>query len=177
MLRCRSATPMDVEAIASLHAESWRRTYRGAYSDTYLDGDVFADRLAVWTQRFDSPSPATHTVLVEDDGVLVGFVHTIFDEDPTWGALLDNLHVTPDRKRGGIGRQLIAHSAAAVLDQRPDSGLYLWVLEMNAPARAFYDACEGTCVGREPWGAPDGGTVMSLRYAWPDPSVLTAKRG
>jgi hypothetical protein len=28
----------------NLHADSWRRHYRGAYADAFLDGDVLADR-------------------------------------------------------------------------------------------------------------------------------------
>ena len=43
---------MDAAEIAALHAESWRRHYRGAYSDSFLDGDVGEDRLAEWTGRF-----------------------------------------------------------------------------------------------------------------------------
>jgi len=168
----RTATAKDAEAIAHLHAESWRRTYRGAYSDTFLDHDVVADRVAVWTERFRSSDPNAHTVIAEDDGALIGFVHTILDEDPTWGALLDNLHVAHDRKRSGIGAQLMAQSAAVVLERRPGSGLYLWVLEMNGVAQSFYDACGGECVESAPWDAPGGGTVMSLRYAWTDPAVL-----
>ena len=168
----RTATAADVEAIASLHAESWRQNYRGAYSDAYLDHDVVADRLAVWSERFSTPAPDTHTVIAEDGGKFVGFVHTILDADRRWGALLDNLHVVHDRKRTGVGARLMAHSAAAVLDRCPGSGLYLWVLEMNQSAQAFYDALGGTCVSREPWAAPDGGTVISLRYVWPDPTVL-----
>ena len=35
-------------------------------------------------------------------GAVVGFVHMILDEDPRWGALLDNLHVTHRLKRHGI---------------------------------------------------------------------------
>jgi hypothetical protein len=47
----RDASARDIEAIATLHADSWRRHYRGAYLDSFLDGDVVADRLAVWGQR------------------------------------------------------------------------------------------------------------------------------
>jgi len=36
----RPARASDSEAIAALHADSWRRHYRGAYSDAFLDGDV-----------------------------------------------------------------------------------------------------------------------------------------
>ena len=51
-LRLRVAGRSDAAAIAALHADSWRRHYRGAYSDAFLDGDVHADRLAVWTEQF-----------------------------------------------------------------------------------------------------------------------------
>ena len=62
-------------AVATLHAESWRRHYRGAYSDAFLDGDVFADRLAVWTKRLREADPRRCTILAEDES-LVGFANT-----------------------------------------------------------------------------------------------------
>jgi hypothetical protein len=68
--------------------------------------------------------------------------------------------------------------AQAVLDSAPASGLYLWVLEQNAAAQAFYTAKGGTCVERAAVPPPGGdptrlnGTPMALRFAWPDPSPL-----
>src|SRR3989442_13448893 len=102
----RLAGPADAEAVANLHAESWRRHYRGAYSDAFLDGDVIADRLAVWSQRLREDDPSRCTILAEAGGV-VGFAHAVFDEHAAWGALLGNMHVADARKRRGIGyRQL-----------------------------------------------------------------------
>lgn len=49
-MRFREATGADAMAVATLHAESWRAFYRGAYRDEYLDGDVFEDRLRVWEE-------------------------------------------------------------------------------------------------------------------------------
>ena len=47
------------------------------------------------------------------------------------------------------------------------------MLEGNAAAQAFYDARGGRLVGREVTDPPGGGgTVVGLRYVWPDPSVL-----
>ena len=41
----RAALRADTERIALLHADSWRRTYRGSYRDTFLDGDVVTNRV------------------------------------------------------------------------------------------------------------------------------------
>lgn len=47
-LRFRTASAPDAEAVAGLHPGSWRRHYRGAYSDAFRDGDVLSDRLHAW---------------------------------------------------------------------------------------------------------------------------------
>ena len=107
-MQLRTATSADAGAVADLHAESWRRHYRGAYDDDFLDGDVFSERRAVWAQRLAHIDPeAARTILIEEDGRVLGFSHVMFDDDPTWGALVDNLHVVFGRKRGGIGTALM----------------------------------------------------------------------
>jgi ribosomal protein S18 acetylase RimI-like enzyme len=175
--RFRLAGPADAEAVANLHADSWRRHYRGAYSDAFLDGDVFADRVAVWTGRLREPDPRRCTILAED-GSLVGFANTLFDDDPTWGALLDNLHVADGHKRRGIASRLLALTAEALIERPERTGLYFWVLEQNLDAQAFYEARGGRCVGRGVVSPPGGiasrvtGSPAKLRYAWPDPTVL-----
>ncbi len=170
------ATERDVEAIAALHADSWRRNYRGAYLDSFLDGDVLVDRLGVWTARLTQPQSNEYTVVAEENGDLGGFAHTILDADPSWGALLENLHVAHDLKRRRTGSQLMAEAARELLERRPSSALYLWVLEQNTAAQGFYDARGGTAVERTVRGPfPGGGTAVGLRYAWPDPSRLVAE--
>ncbi|HUN32125.1 MAG TPA: GNAT family N-acetyltransferase [Trebonia sp.] len=155
-----------------------RRHYRGALSDAFLDGGVDEFLRAKWTSRLASPDPAARTIVAESDGVVAGFAHVLLGEDPTWGCLLDNLHVSYELKRSGIGTRLMAEVAQAVLDWSPSSGLYLWVLEQNLGAQAFYTARGGTCVERAADEPPNGdpavlsGTVMVLRFAWPDPSRL-----
>ena len=39
-MHLRTANQSDIQAIASLHAASWRHAYRGALSDAYLAGDI-----------------------------------------------------------------------------------------------------------------------------------------
>ena len=173
----RLAGPADAKAIANLHADSWCRHYRGAYSDAFLDGDVVTDRLAVWTDRLREPDPRRCTILAEK-GSLVGFANTLFDDDPTWGALLDNLHVADGHKRRGIASRLLALTAEALIGRPERTGLYLWVLEQNVDAQAFYLARGGRCVGRGLASPPGGiasrlaGSPAKLRYAWPELTVL-----
>lgn len=169
-LRFRSATPADAEAVAALHAESWRRHYRGAYSDAFLDGDVETERLQAWTERLRQPEAGTYTVLAEDDTGLVAFAHTVFGADQRWGALLDNLHVSHRHKRLRVGSRLLRLTARAVLER--GTGLYLWVLEQNLDAQAFYTARGGALVERAPTDPPGGipgrlnGSPIKLRCAW-----------
>ena len=169
----RSATAADAQAIAALHADSWRRHYRGAYSDEFLDGDVDADRLAVWTERLRGGVPDNvHAVVVEEGGALIGFAYTILDDNPEWGALLDNLHVRNAQRGTGIGTQLLVHTARGVLDRAPLPMLYLWVLEQNSAAQKFYAARGGTCVGSKTSEPPGGGQITAHRIVWPDPRTL-----
>ncbi len=108
----------------------------------------------------------------------MGFANTFFDSDPKWGALLDNLHVAEGSKRRGIATRLLALTAQALTTRAQPTGLYLWVLEQNVDAQAFYEARGGRCL-EGGLVAPPGGIASRLagsptkrRYAWPEPAVL-----
>jgi GNAT superfamily N-acetyltransferase len=181
-LRFRTAGPGDAQAIAALHADSWQRHYRGAFSDAFLDNNVAGYLLPLWTGRLASPDPRARTILAETGGAVVGLAHTLLDDHPAWGAFLDNLHVAHGLKRQGIGARLLALTGWEAMDWSPSSGLYLWVLEQNSDARAFYAARGGACVERAETAPPGGdparlnGKPMSLRYAWRDLSKLLPGR-
>lgn len=156
----RCATVDDAEPIALLHADSWRRHYRGAYADSFLDGDVVADRRAVWSTRLAAPA-GTATTVAEEDGRLLGFVHVVLDQDPRWGNLVDNLHVTHDKHRTGIGRRLLGHAATGPM--------YLWVLQQNTSAQRFYLSCGATPGETVPVSSDPArlnGSPLKLRMTW-----------
>ncbi|MGW6362270.1 GNAT family N-acetyltransferase [Streptomyces sp. NPDC055092] len=171
--RLRVAGPDDAEKVAMLHADSWRRHYRGAYADSYLDGDILTDRLAVWSSRLAAPANGM-TVVAEDHAGLAGFVHVVFDDDDRWGSLIDNLHVSHDRQRTGVGRVLLARAGESIAGQATGKSMYLWVQEQNTSAQQFYRAMNGTCVEKAPISPPGGvpsrlnGTPNKLRFTWLD---------
>ncbi|MDQ1458497.1 MAG: hypothetical protein QOH28_4117 [Actinomycetota bacterium] len=172
-MELRPATPDDIRAIARLHADSWRRNYRGAYSDEFLDGNVVADRLATWTERLVlTPPTSTCTIVAELDGVVIGFAHSVVDDDPRWGSLVDNLHVVHGSKRRGIGSRLMSATAEAVLAKTPCTALYLWVLKQNTAAQSFYEAIGGVRAGEKISKSPAGDTIEAFRYTWHDATML-----
>lgn len=172
----RTAGAEDAQAVAWLHADSWRRHYRGAYADSYLDDDILSDRTRVWSARLATPT-GTLTILTQDDAGLAGFVHIVLDDDDHWGSLIDNLHVRHDRQRTGVGTALLQQAAAAIAERSRTRSMYLWVQEQNQQAQRFYAAMGGTCVEKAPIAPPGGipgrlvGTPAKLRITWPDVAI------
>jgi ribosomal protein S18 acetylase RimI-like enzyme len=177
----RRAWPDDADQIASLHADSWRRHYRGAYSDSFLDGDVVTDRRSVWSARLEAPKRSV-TILAEEDKRLVGFIHVVLDDDPKWGSLVDNLHVVQERRRIGIGGELLGRAAQAICGGATNRAMFLWVLQQNTAAQHFYLATGARCVEIAPVSPPGGdparlnGAPNVLRMAWSDVTGLSAAR-
>jgi GNAT superfamily N-acetyltransferase len=169
----RAAGPADADAIAALHADSWRRSYRGMMPDAYLDGDVVTERRAVWRERFAAPREDQRVWVVDGDGDgLAGFVCLFGDGDPVLGAYVDNLHVRRGVQGRGVGAALLGRAAAWTLAERPGSGLYLWAFEANAAARGFYRRLGAVEDAREEFPDPGGGSGRSVRCVWPDPARL-----
>lgn len=168
-LAIRTGTRADADTIAALHARSWQITYRGLFSDAFLDGPVLEERRGLWRSRLDSWDAARNVVLLaEAEGELQGFASVLLDIEPQWGARLDNLHVNPHAKARGIGRQLVCAAAQWVRDGGEMTSLHLMVFERNEAARGFYDAMRGKCVERREVTVEDGTRLVELRYLWKD---------
>ncbi|WBQ02569.1 GNAT family N-acetyltransferase [Kribbella sp. CA-293567] len=174
----RSGGPADAEGIAALHADNWRRHYRGAFSDSFLDGDLDTERRAVWSERLAAPA-GTVTIIAEDGDRLAAFVHVMLDHDPVWGSLVDNLHVQHGRHRTGIGSKILARAAEAVTEQAIGDAIYLWVLQQNTAGQHFYravGATEGETAAVPPPGGDHtrlNGSPKCLRMTWRDASQLS----
>ena len=174
MIEYRPAVPPDAEAVALLHARSWRENNRGAFSDEFLDGELPEERLRVWRKRLDHP-PENQFVQVAVDGAdLVGFVCAYGAHDPQWGSLIDNLHVAGASKRNGIGSSLMGQAGAWLGPLYSGLGVYLWVLETNSSARRFYERLSAENAGVSVMETHGGAMVRSCRYTWPRPELLSA---
>jgi ribosomal protein S18 acetylase RimI-like enzyme len=172
MIEYRPARAADAEAIADLHARSWRENYRGSFDDAFLDGDLPGERLRVWHERLDRPARNQLVQLAVDGTNLVGFVCAYGAHDPQWGSLVDNLHVADSSKRSGIGSALMRQAGAWLAPSYPELGVYLLVLEVNASARRFYERLGGRNAGVSTMETNGGALVRSCRYTWSRPALL-----
>jgi ribosomal protein S18 acetylase RimI-like enzyme len=168
----RIAEQNDAHGIAALHAESWRRTYRGMMPDEFLDGAVVSNRLATWRERLSEDRTDRWVCLALDESELAGFICVFGNEDPIWGSYIDNLHVGSRYHRRGVGTELMIHAAEWLQQFYPRSGVYLWVMEANIPARRFYELLGARNCGTSNKRDPGGGYAPNCRYVWDNPNAL-----
>ena len=97
--------------------------------------------------------PHREVWVAEVDGDVVG----VMAVDEQW---LDDLYVTPDHAGQGVGSALLDLAKAL----RPD-GFELWVFEVNAPARRFYER-HGLVLLERTDGDGNEERAPDLRYGW-----------
>ena len=171
-MELRSATQSDAPAIARLHANSWRFAYRGALRDQYLDAEADSDRLNLWQDRLGWPAPNQNVFILTDNASLIGFASVYVDDHPEFGSLLNNLHVADTSLRLGCGTRLMSAVHACCCKHSPTSPVYLWVVDSNQRAQAFYSRLGAKFRGTDHWKPPGGGTALVYRFAWDSPNGI-----
>ncbi|MBV6697063.1 GNAT family N-acetyltransferase [Kitasatospora aureofaciens] len=159
----------DAEAVADLHALSWRTTYRDIVPAEAIGDGLAAERRELWALRlaadYGDPANTPELLIAEQAGEVVGFAYLV----PQWDGrvLLDNLHVHPGRTGGGIGRALLAEARAHVAERHPGAELYLEVLQDNTRAVAFYEREGGRRTATQEGAFPGGHLLPEYVYTWP----------
>ncbi|MEO9494937.1 MAG: GNAT family N-acetyltransferase [Vibrio splendidus] len=165
----------DYERIAQLHADSWKLYYRGILADDYLENDVLEDRSVIWQTRLINPPFNQHVLLLEEGGLLVGFVCAFGNHNFERGTFIDALHVDNNYRGRGIGKRLLSELTKWLQQYYADSGLYLEVMSENHQAIAFYQAIGGKEELEQVWNAPCGSQVNEKVISWSSPVELEQK--
>ncbi len=168
-----------------MQTTSWAETYRGHMPDGFLHqmtGEAMRERRALqWEHTLTLDMTADRTpdivTVAEQAGRVVAFasagatrLHTVIPGD--YDAELYTLYALKSAHGLGLGRRLVAASAAALHAQR-FVGLVLWVLDVN-PTRAFYRYLGGQELGQKTDEIP-GGTLTEVALGWRDLTVLLAR--
>ncbi len=166
----RKAKCEDAAAIARVHVESWRTTYKGIMPDEVLANLSIERRQAGWTRTLcDLTSPERVFVAENESGEIVGFTSTgplQDNKDLPFEVELYTIYLLEAYQGKGLGYQLATAAVNNLIEQGKYSML-LWVLADNKPARRFYEKMGGQHVRNQKFEI-GGASLDEISYGWPD---------
>jgi ribosomal protein S18 acetylase RimI-like enzyme len=167
-MRLRAARAGDAASIAALHLASWRDAYRGVLDDAVLDVVAPVALPRHWDATLPLAEPGV-VILAVRDGAPAGFV-AAYGRGET--AYVDNLHVAPGGRGGGLGRVLLG-LAARRLRRLGCTRAELFAFAGNTGALRFY-ARLGAAIGPEQDCEVHGHPARERVCAWDDIRTLIA---
>ncbi|WP_160687104.1 GNAT family N-acetyltransferase [Clostridium sp. C2-6-12] len=101
----RKANDSDIELIANLYIENWKKTYRGLLSNEFLNSLKVSDGIQKWQEYLKKER---HMIFVAyEDEKFLGFSACKEDDEIESCLYLDSLHVSEASRGKGIGTKLI----------------------------------------------------------------------
>lgn len=153
------ASSDNLRDVVQVYVRSWQYAYQGIVPQVYLDAlapDGWVATLAGYADR---------TWIASEGDAVVGVCTYGPARDEVfagWGEVV-SIYVLPERTGQGIGRALLDAALVSLRDEGFFK-VYLWVLEENHRARAFYEGQgfvpNGDVVDFEVGGAP----LREIRY-------------
>ena len=133
----RPAVPDDAVRLAEVHVQVWHEAYAGVFPTEYLASLDPARAVGKWLERLTTPRPDVTVVVGTADGRLVGMATAgpSRDDPPDPPVELYAINVLAEHHGTGLAARLFETALDAAAGDGPVS---LWVLEVNARARAFY---------------------------------------
>ncbi|MEF1291792.1 GNAT family N-acetyltransferase [Vibrio sp. M260118] len=165
-MELKAAEYSDYERISALHAQSWKHFYKGILGKDFLENEVDEERAAIWQTRLINPPFNQHVLLIEEGGLLCGFVCAFGNHDFEKGTMIDALHIDRAYRGRGLGVKLLAEMAKWIAQYFPDNGVYVEVMKENKQAIEFYQHLGGDLYLERLWNAPCGGKIPELTYHW-----------
>lgn len=166
MLSFRDAVPGDAKLISYINATSWRETYRGLLTAEFLrrlPNDYWVTSVRTWLG-----SGQLYGLIALEDSRPVGcciYGHGRDTEKSDWGEIV-SLYVLPDSMRRGVGSKLL-NEALRLLREDGYSSCYLWAIEGNRIADAFYRKQGFAPTGERFTYRIGGQDVADIRYIKP----------
>jgi ribosomal protein S18 acetylase RimI-like enzyme len=172
MIHVREAKKEDSAAIARVHVDSWRTTYKGIVSDDYLAAMSYQQREEKWREFFQDTDHFQFAYVAEaDNNQIVGFASggVNRNEVTDYQGELYAIYILREYQGKGIGRQLTEAIVRRLL-QEGKLSMSVWVLERN-PACRFYESLGGKRIFEKEIIIGDT-TLTELAYGWKDMNIL-----
>lgn len=137
----RKATEEDAIKIAKVYVDSWRTTYQGIVSHSYLKRLSYEASEKTWLQGIQA-----HGIFIaeNDVGDVVGFAlggRERTGKYETYDGELYAIYLLEEAQGKGIGRKLL-YAVALDLKEKGFNSMLIWALAKNS-ACAFYEKMGG----------------------------------
>jgi GNAT superfamily N-acetyltransferase len=148
-VRIRAAKRGDAQAIARVHVQAWRESYRGLVPDRLIEALSVERNAQMWADILERGESCI-VLVVEHLGSegyqaeVVGFgsATTARRRELGTSGEVTAIYLLDKVKHRGIGRMLLT-GLFGVLAGRGHRSAGLWVLGHNHPTRRFYEALGG----------------------------------
>lgn len=164
-LLIRKAKLEDAAGIAKVHVDSWRTTYKGIVSDTYLDSLSYEEREQNWKRGIEH----NHIYIATDfNGEIVGFASGGKERTGKYVAYKGELYaiyLLEGQQGKAIGRKLFK-AVVDDLKEKKLNSMLIWALEEN-PACLFYEKLGGKKIDTAEIEI-DGQKLSEVAYGWDD---------
>jgi len=169
--KIRPAVVHDARAIAEVHVESWKSTYRGIFPEALLNDLSVDKRETSWRDLLAAPEPTATTLVACDAGNVVGFASGGKERTCQLGCdgELYAIYLRQESQRKGLGA-LLVRQFAHELATRGFGSMAVWVIALN-PSRRFYERLGGKVIGQQEIER-GGQTFIEVAYGWQSLNVF-----
>lgn len=167
-MKIRLASVKDVEGIARVHIESWRSTYKGIISESFLSTLTHEGRVRNWIWTFNNLNKDEVTFVAEDtQGDIVGFINGGKSRDSGQDdeAELYAIYLLEEYQGKGLGKVLTLE-LIEFLKSRDYRSMFVWVLKEN-PAISYYMRLGGEYIAEKQIRIGED-LLIEQAYGWKD---------
>ncbi|MDR6613014.1 GNAT family N-acetyltransferase [Leifsonia sp. 1010] len=152
----RRATVDDARGIAEVHVTAWREAYAGHMPAEFLASMDVGSRAEGWTRILERGE--TDAFVAERDGTIVGWATAGRgrDDDAPRDRELEGIYLLASAYGSGAGQRLLDAAIG-------DAPAYLWVMDGNGRAEAFYRRNGFTRDGATMTHPAGDATVLAVR--------------
>ncbi|SHN53988.1 MULTISPECIES: GNAT family N-acetyltransferase [Paenibacillus] len=137
MITIRFVSNEDIPHIQSIAHETWNYTYKGIYSEAYIQNFLSRaysiENLSRTVER-ELQSAKRSFLIAEYNGEVVGYAQTRQVNEEEYELL--RIYIRPEYHKMGIGKEFIKRFIQVL---NPINKLFAWVGKENHRGRAFYE--------------------------------------
>ena len=160
----RKAKYDDIEQMADININDWKKVYKGIISQKILDNLNREERIQKWQQSFNFEK----TIVAEQNGVVLGYCryedNVVHDENDIDSEIIA-IYVDYERIGKGIGRKLVEH-VIDIFKKQKKNKMVIWCLEENLNARKFYEKMGGKLIENQKYFEKDEGKYKEVGYVY-----------